>query len=206
VKSTSQRTDAIRTDATGMWLCRIRPVCCLLFLLSVSFFSSAESVAVPTPSDIEAAYLYNFEKFVSWPSDSGHDSAPFAICILGEDSFGESLNSLIADETHQGRKLVVRRLSSTATANDCQILFIGQSEESRLAKDLSALQKKPVLTVSTLPDFLEHGGMIQFLLQNRKVRFSVNLPAAEQSGLVLSSQLLKVAVSVNTKPAQEATR
>jgi hypothetical protein len=189
-----------------MWPCRFRRVCYILLLLSVSFFSSAETAVAPTPSDIEAAYLYNFEKFVSWPSDSGHDSAPFAICILGEDSFGESLNSLIADETHQGRKLVVRRLSSTTAANDCQILFIGQSEEPRLAKDLTALQKKPILTVSTLPDFLERGGMIQFLLQNRKVRFSVNLPATQQTGLVLSSQLLKVAVSVNTKPAQEATR
>jgi hypothetical protein len=192
--------------APGMGLARVRRVCCVLLLLSISFFASAESVVVPTTSDVEAAYLYNFEKFVSWPSDSSHDSAPFAICILGEDSFGESLNSLIADETHQGRKLVVRRLSSAAAGNDCQILFIGQSEESRLAKDLVALQKRPILTVSSLPGFLEHGGMIQFILQNRKVRFSVNMPAAGQAGLQLSSELLKVAVYVNTKPAQEATQ
>jgi hypothetical protein len=189
-----------------MWLRRVRLFSCALFPLCVSLLGSAESVVAPTPSDVEAAYLYNFEKFVSWPSDSGHDSAPFAICILGEDTFGESLNSLIADETHQGRKLIARRLSSAAAANDCQILFIGQSEESRLAKDLNELQKKPILTVSTLPGFLEHGGMIQFLLQNRKVRFAVNLPAAEQAALVLSSQLLKVAVYVNTKPAQEGTQ
>jgi len=199
VRSSSQGGNAL-----GMGFCRIQLLCCLLLTLCVSSFCSAQSAVVATPSQVEAAYLYNFEKFVSWPSDAGQDPAPFAICILGEDSFGETLNSLIADETHQGRKLVARRLSSVAAANECQILFIGQSEESRLAKDLIVLQKKPILTVSSLPGFLEHGGMIQFLLENKKVRFSVDLPPAEQSGLVLSSQLLKVAVYVNSKPAQEA--
>lgn len=189
-----------------MWPRRIPLLSCFLLALCVSLPALSQPAVVATPSDVEAAYLYNFEKFVSWPSDAAPDPAPFAICILGDDSFGESLNSLIADESHQGRKLIIRRLPSPATANDCQILFIGPSEENRLAKDLAALQKKPVLTVSTLSGFLEHGGMIQFLLQNRKVRFAVNLPAAEQSSLVLSSQLLKVAVYVNTKPAPEASR
>lgn len=194
------------TNAPRMRLRRIRRACCLVLPLCVSFFCSAQPGGVVTPSDVEAAYLYNFEKFATWPSDAGQETAPFALCILGEDSFGETLDSMIKDETHQGRKLVVRRLPSAAAANNCQILFIGQSEESRLTKDLNALQKKPVLTVSSLPGFLEHGGMIQFLLQNRKVRFAVNLTAAEQAGLVLSSELLKVAVYVDSKPAAEANQ
>lgn len=199
------------TNAPSVWSCRAGSAFRLLLALStsflpVSFFCQAQSPRPVTPSDVEAAYLYNFEKFVTWPSDAEQGAAPFDLCILGDDSFGETLNSMIAGETHHGRKLVVRRLPSAATATNCQILFIGQPEESRLTKDLNALQKKPVLTVSAIPGFLEHGGMIQFILQNRKVRFAVNLTAAEQAGLQLSSELLKVAVHVDSKPASEVNQ
>ena len=155
-------------------------------------------------ADVEAAYLYNFGKFIRYPAAQAQDSTSFSICILGDDSIGATLDSLVANELIEGRKIVARRLPTAAAANNCQIVFIAASEETRLAKDLAAFEKKPVLTVSNLPGFLEHGGMIQFLLQNNRVRFAVNLTQTEQSSLSLSSELLKVAVRVDAKPAMEA--
>jgi hypothetical protein len=180
--------------------------CALLLASWIPAACLAQATAGLAPADIEAAYLYNFGKFVRWPADPAPPSAPFSICILGDDGFGETLDSLIANETVSGRKIAARRLSSPAAAGDCQIVFLGQSEEPRLAKDLGALRKKPVLTVSAIPAFLDRGGMIQFLLQNKRVRFAVNLPAAGDSGLSLSSELLKVAVSVKTGTPQEDYR
>ena len=180
-----------------MWL-----VCRIVLLVCAGLVCPVESRPEVTPSDVEAAYLYNFGKFVRWPAGTLQDPEPFTLCILGEDSFGETLDSLIANETLQGHRIVARRLSSVTAANNCQIVFFGQSEESRLIKDLAALQKRPILTISSLPAFLERGGMIQFLLQNNRVRFAVNLSAAEQTGLALSSELLKVAVYVGSKPSE----
>jgi hypothetical protein len=48
--------------------------------------------------------------------------------------------------------------------------------------------------------------MILFLVQNNRVRFAVNLPAAQQAGLQLSSEFLKVAVYVNTKAVAEVAK
>jgi hypothetical protein len=172
-------------------------------LALAGFICCAQAQAVFTPYDVEAAYLYNFGKFVRWPADPAAAPTPFTICILGDDPFGEKLNLLIANESIQGRPIAAKHLASTAGADSCQIVFLGQSEQARLAKDISELSKKPVLTVSNLPGFLEHGGMIQFLQQNNKVRFSVNLTSAQQPGLVLSSELLKVAVHVDGKPSPE---
>jgi hypothetical protein len=152
---------------------------------------------------VEAAYLYNFGKFVRWPSDTSSAPVAFTICILGNDPFGEKLSSLVANETIQNRPITTKHLATTAEADGCQIVFIGRTEESRLTKELADLNKKPVLTVSAIPSFLEHGGMIQFLQQNNRVRFAVNLEPAGQSGLTLSSDLLKVAVYVNGKPSPE---
>jgi hypothetical protein len=185
------------------WMKRVCAGCCLLLLLLVSQLCPAQSNQKLTPDDVEAAYLYNFGKFVQWPSGPEASAEPFSICILGKDDFGPRLDDLIANESVQGRRIVVRRLESTAAVDGCEIVFIGSSEETRLSKDLDTLANKPILTVSSLPDFVSRGGMVQFLLENNRVRFAVNLASAQQTGLSLSSELLKVAVYVKRKTAQE---
>lgn len=194
------------TDAPRIWIRRARCMGCILLLVSTPLFCGAQSTTGLAPSDVEAAYLYNFGKFVRWPAAQDQNSAPFAICVLGEEGLSAPLNALVANETLQGRKIAVQQLTSPAAAGECQIVFLGQSEEARLTKDLVALQKKPVLTVSALPGFIEHGGMIQFVIENKRVRFAVNLVAAEPSGLALSSELLKVALYVITNPTPEAKK
>jgi len=170
---------------------------CLLLALP------ARSQTAYAPSDVEAAYLYNFGKFIHWPPDTSTGSASFSICILGDDPFGGKLDTLIANESIQGRPIQLRRLATTTVAAGCQIVYLGNSEQARLSKDIADLQKTQTLTVSSLPHFLEHGGMIQFLLQGKNVRFSVNMSSAELAGLELSSELLKVAVQVYSKQPQE---
>jgi len=186
------------------WLFRACYLACLLLVAQGSLQCLAQSTPRVATSDVEAAYLYNFGKFVRFPNTSEQASAPFVICILGEDTFGGTLDSIIANESIAGRKIASRRLTSPAATAGCQIVFIAQTEEPRLAKDLALLEKSPILTVSDVDGFLEHGGMIQFLVQNNRVRFGVNLSAVEQGGLALSSELLKVAVRVDSVPALEA--
>jgi hypothetical protein len=181
----------------------LRAVCTLLLVVTPQV-DLAQPPAVVAPSDVEAAYLYNFGKFVRFPSVQGQESPNFLICMLGEDSFGSVLDSLIANESIQGHRIAVRRLASAAAAASCQIVFIAPSEEPHLEKDLTALKNKPILTVSSIPRFLDRGGMIEFQLLNNRVRFAVNLAAAEKNSLALSSELLKVAVRVDANPALEA--
>jgi hypothetical protein len=157
-----------------------------------------------TLSEVEAVYLYNFGKFVNWPAEAAPQSAPFSICTLGSDDFKGALDAITSNESLQGRRIVVRHLGSIASAEGCQILFIGPSENARLNSDLSAVKVKPILTVSNLPAFLERGGMIQFIVQDKRVRFAVNLAPALEAHLTVSSELLKVALAVQGKPAEEA--
>lgn len=156
-----------------------------------------------TQADVEAVYLYNFGKFVTWPSEQASGSAPFVICTLGNEDFRGALDALASSETLQGRKIAVRHLTSIAAADGCHILFVAHTEESRLSKDLNAIKLKPILTVSDASAFLDHGGMVQFVVQGKRVRFAVNLQPAVEAHLMVSSELLKVAVAVQGKPAEE---
>ena len=165
---------------------------------------AAAQTAHPSQEDVEAAYLYNFGKFVRWPADEQHQ--PLDICVLGKDPFGPTLDHVVANEMIDGRRLAVIRLSHTDATQSCSILFISGSEAPRLEQELSSTAGLPIMTVSDMPGFVDQGGMVQFLLNDGRVRFEVNLNAASKSGLVLSSQLLKVAVHVVGNPPEKVAR
>lgn len=157
----------------------------------------------PSPEQVEAAYLYNFGKFVRWPGMA--PEAPLVLCVAGQDAVDQLLAQMVAGEQIEGRPLEVKRLQGTEGASSCSILFLGAGEQDWLETYLGAAAGKPVLTVGEAPDFLAHGGIIQFVLTGDHVRFSVNLGAARRSGLQLSSELLKVAVNVTGTPQMGGT-
>jgi hypothetical protein len=149
-----------------------------------------------TESEVKAAYLYSFGRFVQWPTRADGAAARFTICVLGTDPFGPALDATVAGTTVRGRTVAVRRLPAVAAATDCDVIFISASEERQLAIILEHLKQADVLTVSDMTQFTERGGMIQFVTVANKVRFEINLSPARQAGLVLSSELLRVASAV----------
>lgn len=151
----------------------------------------------PSEYDVEAAYLYNFGRFIQWPPKPQVPPAnSFLICILGQDPFGPALKQTIANEFIDGKSVIAKQVSTAGEASDCHVLFISSSEERRLPQILASLSKSSVLTVSDLPGFMERGGMIEFVLEDSRVRFEVNVDTATRVGLTLSSDLLKLATNV----------
>lgn len=151
----------------------------------------------PTEVQVEAAYLFNFGKFVTWPTPDRGDS--FEICVLGKDPFGETLDTTVSGESINHKPIKVLKILRVQEAERCNILFVSSSEETHLSSILTDAQRFHLLTVSNINHFAEHGGIIGLLRQEDRVRFEVNRPAAERSNLTLSSELLKVAVKVIQK-------
>src|SRR5688572_19228204 len=164
---------------------------CLVLLAAIALLHASGDR--PTEYQVKAAYLYNFGRFVKWP---GPAESEFHICVLGRDPFGAVLDSTIRGEKIEGHDLVARRITAIGEATGCRILFISASEERRIATHLAALRDAPVLTVSDAPRFSQRDGMIEFVMEGERVRFEVNLVAAERAKLTLSSDLLKVATHV----------
>jgi len=157
----------------------------------------------PREFEVKATYLYNFARFVEWPTTAAAaKSDSFPICVLGQDPFGPALDAIVAGETIGGKAVLAKRVLKPQDAVSCRVLYISSSEETRLRAVLAGLDKAAVLTVSDIPQFSQRGGMIQFVQESNKIRFEVNLASAEDAGLTLSSELLKVAVLVrkNSQP------
>jgi hypothetical protein len=145
--------------------------------------------------EVKAAFLLNFTKFVEWPPAIFADpGAPFAICVLGQDPFGRALDEVVAGETVAGHKLIVRRVPEASEPQGCQLVFVGEAGKDT-AKTLSSLPHG-VLTVGEGDRFLHDGGMIAFVIENRRVRFDIHQSAALGADLKLSSKLLSVARTV----------
>lgn len=158
----------------------------------------------PSQDEVEAAYLYNFGKFVRWPETEGQ--GPLRICVAGSSTFEQTVNRLVAGAQIGDRLVEVREAERPEDTAGCSILFVGAMEEAREDAFLGATSGKPVLTVGEARDFLSRGGMIEFVPVEDHVRFAVNLDAANRSGVGLSSELLKVAVSVTGKPGKGGAR
>lgn len=175
----------------------------LLFLSLASALTDASPPAhEPSQADVEAVYLFDFGKFVRWPAASAQE--PLNLCIAGAQRFTNSVQAIVAGEKVDGRALAVRRVLRAEDTGNCSILFIDALEKDNEEDLLAAADGKPMLTVGDAPDFLARGGMIQFMVMAKHVRFSVNLDAVAQHHLSLSSELLKVAVYVKGKPEEGA--
>ena len=179
---------ASRGDIVGRWL---------WFLAWVPLFVCPFRLSAQTAPEYEvkAAYLLNFAKFVDWPpaAFAGADS-PIAICILGKDPFGHSIDELVQGEAVNGRRLMVRRIATAPAAQTCQIVFTQSSGKD--ASEILGSLGPGVLTVGEGGSFIRDGGIISFLIESRHVRFDIDQKAAETAELKLSSRLLAVARSV----------
>jgi hypothetical protein len=141
---------------------------------------------------VKAAYVFNFLKFVQYPTDAFADPlAPLIIGVLGDDPFGSALPQVVIGKTVGGRDLVIRIYHPGEDLHSAHILFISSSERKRLPAIFSSLHGSSVLTVGDTTGFLEAGGMIQFLSESDRVRFAINVDAASRARLKLSSKLLE---------------
>jgi hypothetical protein len=156
----------------------------------------------PTEYQVKATYLIDLGRYVeewSAPARPAPDD-PFAICVLGQDPFGDILDRAVNGEKIGGVPLAAKRIGRPQDALGCKVLFISSSEENQLSAILAVLGTAPVLTVADIPDFVKRGGMIQFVLDGNHVRFEINLASSQRAGLKLSSELLKVARAVRRTP------
>lgn len=148
----------------------------------------------PSEYAVKAAFIHNIAKYVEWPGDAPA-GARAKLCLLGQDPLDGALAVL------QGKpigNLTWEIVSAAAPAplNACRVLFIAASESANLPQILASVRGAAVLTVGDTRGYAERGVMVNFYMQEHKVRFEINREAARREKFGISSQLLKLARSV----------
>ena len=166
----------------------------VLAMCSLLFAAAADAAEPSLASQVKAACIVNFVRFVDWPEDAFRSASdPIVIGILGGDPYQGAMESTATDKEIHGRKLIVKRLQNTDLAKGVHVLIIGNVGREECAATVAKLRASPVLTISDAGDFMKCGGAVRFFESEGKVRFEINPEAAKRSKLRVSSKLLKLA-------------
>jgi hypothetical protein len=161
--------------------------------------TTAGRAAMPTGElelAIKASYLAKFGPFVQWPPAAmPADAVPMHLCVVGVDPFGGRLDEAARGLQVQGHGLSIVRMRAVdrPSAASCQIMFVGKPQGQPTAVTLRTVADLPVLTVTDRSRGVS-GGIIEFVLDDDRVRFAVDEAGARRSGLQISSKLLALAV------------
>lgn len=149
----------------------------------------------PTEYQVKAAFLYSFTNFVDWPASAFADPAqPFVIGVLGTDPFGAVLDDVVRGKMVNGRPIVLRRAASASALDHAQVLFIGSSERGRLGQIAAQIEGRAVLTVADMEPAACRGVVVVMSVGlDDRLKLAINVDAAEQAGLTVSSRLLRLA-------------
>jgi hypothetical protein len=148
----------------------------------------------------KAVYLLNFLQFMEWPEGTFRTpTSPIIIGVVGANSIASILVETVAGEKIGDHPIEVRRYATLEEANEANVLFVGREERARSRTILSDLASRHVVTVGEADGFAERGGMINFYVEDGKLRFEVNEDTAQLSGVQFSSRLLRLAKIVKTR-------
>jgi hypothetical protein len=162
-------------------------------LISASGISTMAQAQTVEEHDAKAAFVFKLVNFVQWPHDATGD---LVIGFIGADVTGDSLQRLTYGKSVNGRRIVVRRLGHDSDLKACQVIFVGASERKNTPAVMERLRGTNVLTVGESDGFGQHGGIINLLLNEGRIRFEVNSRAAERAHLQISSRLLSLATII----------
>jgi uncharacterized protein DUF4154 len=150
--------------------------------------------------DVKAAFILNFARFTEWPDAAFADrSAPLVIAVVGDDPFDGTLERVVASKTVNSHPLTVKRMSAASDFKSVNLLYVSASERQRAGDIVKRLRGASVLTVSDMDGFCTLGGIIHLTNEQQRIRFEVNLFAAQHAGPGISSKLLELARTVYTE-------
>ena len=167
-------------------------------ILAIASMALGAGGPVSMEYSVKAAYLAKLGIFVQWPR-SAFDTpqSPVVLCVAGADPFGDTLDKMVEGQRVGERLIVVRRLKTVARGSGCAILYVGGSDEQSVGQALAAVNGTGVLTVTD--NARDAAAIVDFVNQDGRVRFTIDDQAAAQNGIVVSSHLLGLALSVKPR-------
>jgi hypothetical protein len=171
---------------------------CLVTVLATGPLTRSTAAAARPASEVKAAYLFKFSSYVQWPQSAfGEPNRPATLCVVGEDPFGRVLDETMEGREINSRPIKIRRIDEVNQPSDCLVLYIGNIPPQQASKALAAVNGSGVLTVTDAASIDDATGIINFVMQDNSIRFSINEEAAVRNGLVISSKLLSLSVPKN---------
>lgn len=143
-------------------------------------------------ANVEAMFIYNFLRHISWPDATGGNN--FVIGVYGSSEIYNQLITYTNNRKIGTKSIVVKTISSPADAKACQLVFVPNSQSSKISAIKAQMGDYPCLLIGEKEGSNAAGSTIEFLIQDNKLKFRVNEDRAKEQNLVLSRSLLDMAI------------
>jgi hypothetical protein len=185
----------VRANASARGAAGLRVAALLAGMLALT---AARTIA--QAADVEAAvkatYLYKFAPFVEWPAEAfTFPSDSLVLCVAGTDAVADLVDEAVQGQTVRGRTVKVLHVTASAREPRCHVLYVAARGESAISM-LDGVRGRPVLTVTDSAREARTRGIINFVIQDNRVRFEIDVDTASENRLMISSKLLSLAASV----------
>ncbi len=165
----------------------------LISLLAVNYGYAASAQDKFDEYMVKAAFTLNFARLTQWPDNRLKASDDINICVMGNETL-KSIFTQVNGKNINGHTARLKIISRTNTITQCHILFISGIKQSNMRQIFKLAQQHSILTMSELTDIRQSGAVLNFVMQNHKVRFQIDPVRAQQAKLKISSRLLKLSI------------
>ena len=167
-----------------------------LVIISTAFGPAANYQSVDTGAKIKAVYIYNFTKYIEWPSD--YQSGEFIIGILGDnDALFKELDNMSKVKKVASRSFSIKKITSTSDLDKPHIIYIPKNSKVTLATAALQVKNKSTLLVTEEPGLAKRGAAINFIIVGNRQKFELNKTNVESHNLKVAPTLEKLAILVN---------
>ena len=178
----------------------IVPLLVIFLLLSRGRLSYCAVPQTLSEYQIKAGYLFNFTRFVEWPEKAfATTTSPIMICIVGDTPLTNPLSDTVVGKVVNGRAVSIKPVKATDELRGCNLVFVSAAQVGGIERILRRAKDMSVLSVGEAPNFAQSGGMINFFVQDNKVKLELNLDAAARANLKISAKLIAVSRLVSTR-------
>lgn len=140
----------------------------------------------------QALFIYNFTKYIEWPTNSTQD---FVIGVIGNDVILSELKNIAESKKVGSQNIVVKSLSNTDDLSNCNIIYIPSSKNNKL-EEILASAKESTLIVTDKKGAAKEGADINFVIVDGKQKFEINSSNISKSGLKVDPNLLNLGINV----------
>ena len=166
----------------------------ILFTLLLTYCATW-SQAQALDYKFQSVFLYNFAKYIEWPS--GYQSGEITIGIVDNAKVSREIEAFFAGKTINSRKITVKSFASPEQISYCHILFLPASNKNNLAQVLQRVSTTPCLVVTEKEGWGKLGSVINFVLSEEgKFKFELNQAAAQKYNLKIASEITSKATLI----------
>lgn len=167
----------------------------LIGLAGMGLALAAAAAPALNDAQLRAAFIYRFAQFTQWPPPPARE---FTYCVAGDARMATMQASMqaLTLKSHIEGNSRLRVLTEPQQAAQCQLLLLGFDDRAELQRWSTALAAEPVLVVGDNAEAFRNGAVIALVAEPNGLAFRINHTEAKRRGLVLSSQMLKLAREV----------